>query len=425
MNDYVPRLADAWLADDLTGIGAVLVDGVKGCGKTETARKHSASEVLLDQLPDAAQLLAVNPAVILDGPTPRLIDEWQRVPSVWDYVRREVDRRREPGQFILTGSATPRDDVPRHSGAGRFARMRMRPLTLFELGHSNGAVSLAGMLRGEDCPAVPCDVSVPQYAEYLTVGGWPALIGADPARARRYLDSYVDNLVEVDVPVVSGARRDPRRVRRFLLALAQLSAHPVRMSTLVARAGDVDDQPTVADPVRGVSRWAAQPYLDALERLMVIDDVPAWSPRLRSRARLVETPKRHLVDPSLAAALMRCDADRLLSDLETFGFLFESMVARDLRNYGRCSDADVYHYREAGGRREIDLIVEYRDGSWCGLEVKLGGKEAIDAAARSLLELSRSVVRRPPRALAVITAGPYCFTRPDGVHQIPLACLGP
>lgn len=139
----------------------------------------------------------------------------------------------------------------------------------------------------------------------------------------------------------------------------------------------------------------------------------------------METPKRHLVDPSLAAALMRCDAERLLSDLETFGFLFESMVARDLRNYGRCSDADVYHYREAGGRREIDLIVECRDGSWCGLEVKLGGKEAIDAAARSLLELSRSVVRRPPRALAVITAGPYCFTRPDGVHQIPLACLGP
>lgn len=425
MSEYVPRLADRWLADDLHSIGAVLVEGVKGCGKTETAREFAASEVLLDQVFDASQVLSVNPAVILDGPTPRLIDEWQREPRVWDFVRRAVDERRAPGQFVLTGSATPRDDVPRHSGAGRFARLRMRPLTLFELGYSSGAVSVAALLQGRKCPSMTCDVSVPEYAKCLTVGGWPALIGADQARAQRYLDSYIDNLIEVDVPLVSGTRRDPRRIRRFLLAFAQLSAHPARMSTLVARAGEADDQiPSGASAV-GVSRWAAQPYLDALERLMVVDDIPAWSPRLRSRARLVEIPKRHLVDPSLGAALMRCDAERLLNDIETFGFLFESMVARDLRNYGRCADADIYHYREAGGRREVDLILECRDGRWCGFEVKLGGTDAIDKAARSLLELSATEVREPPSALAVITAGPYCFTRPDGVHQIPLACLGP
>jgi len=425
MSEYVPRLADGWLADDLRSIGAVLVEGVKGCGKTETARRMSASEVLLDQVLDASQVLAVNPAAILDGPTPRLIDEWQREPRVWDFVRRAVDERRGPGQFVLTGSATPSDDVPRHSGAGRFARMRMRPLTLFELGYSSGVVSVAALLQGKECLAMTRDVSVPEYAERLAVGGWPALIGADQARAQRYLDSYIDNLIEVDVPLVSGTRRDPRRIRRFLLAFAQLSSHPARMSTLVARAAEADDQIPSGDSAVGVSRWAAQPYLDALERLMVVDDVPAWSPRLRSRARLVEIPKRQLVDPSLAAALMRCDAERLLNDLETLGFLFESMVARDLRIYGRCADADIYHYREAGGRREVDLILECRDGRWCGFEVKLGGTDAIDKAARSLLELSATAVRRPPSALAVITAGPYCFTRPDGVHQIPLACLGP
>ena len=430
--EYRSRIADQQLDRALSALGAVLVEGVKGCGKTQTARKRAASEILLDQVPDGEQLMAVNPGLLLDGPTPRLIDEWQRVPTVWDAVRRAVDDRRDPGQFILTGSATPADAVPRHSGAGRFARLRMRPLTLAELGHSTRDISLAQILAGEEIPSAVSEISVPQYAEYVVTGGWPLLIGRGPDEAATYLKAYLDTLIEVDVLTVSGTRRDPRRVRRFLHAYAQLTAHPAKVATIVERANaDVDrtllpeSRMGEAPGERGLSRWAAEPYLDAARRLMVLDDVDAWSPNLRSRSQLVETPKRHLVDPSLAVALMRCSPQRLLEDLKTFGFLFESLVTRDVRIYAQNNDAEVYHYREAGGRFEVDLIVEDRNGNWVGIEVKLGGGHSIDDAARSLLKLAAERVAKPPLALLIITAGPYCYWRTDGVHVVPLGCIGP
>lgn len=432
VSEYLPRIADAQLDLALEALGAVLIEGVKGCGKTQTARQRAASEILLDQVPDGNQLLAVNPGLLLDGPTPRLIDEWQRVPAVWDAVRRGVDDRRDPGQFILTGSATPADEVPRHSGAGRFARLRMRPLTLAELGQSSGDISLARLLAGEDVPSAVSEISVARYAELVVTGGWPLLIGRRPNEATTYLESYLDTLIEVDVATVSGTRRDPRRIRRFLHAYAQLTAHPAKVATIVERAnGDAEPSPLhatrsgEAPDERGLSRWAAEPYLDAARRLMVVDDVEAWSPKLRSRSQLVETPKRHLVDPSLAAALMRCTPQRLLEDLETFGFLFESIATRDVRVYAQSNDAEVYHYREAGGRFEVDLIVEDRHGDWIGLEVKLGGERSIDAAAGSLLKLAEDRVAKPPRALLVVTGGQYCYRRGDNVYVVPLACLGP
>ncbi len=414
---YLPRVADASVVAALQALGAVVIEGPKACGKTETARQHARSEVLLDLDPEAQHAAAVDPRLLLTGAAPRLIDEWQREPRVWDAVRREVDARRSPGQFILTGSATPRDQAVRHSGAGRMTVMALRPMTLFEQGYSPGAVSLAALLDGQAPPAATSALDVIAYAERIVVGGWPGLLGRSVSDATLFMDGYIDTIVEHDIDVVSGARRDPRLVRRFLHAYAQMSAHPARLSTVVERARGITEDD-------GPSRWTAEPYLDALARLMVVDDLEAWSPELRSRTRLMTTPKRHLVDPSLAAALMGCDPARLLGDLRTLGYLFESLAARDVRVYADAADAAVYHYRERAGELEVDLVVERRDGAWIGAEVKLGST-LVDEAARSLLRLATARTTRPPAALVVLTATEYAYQRPDGVFVVPLGLLGP
>ncbi len=414
---YLPRVADASVVSALQALGAVVIEGPKACGKTETARQHARSEVLLDLDPEAQRAAGVDPRLLLAGAVPRLIDEWQREPQVWDAVRREVDARRSPGQFILTGSATPQDQAVRHSGAGRMTVVALRPMTLFEQGFSPGTVSIAALLDGQVPPTGTSALDVTAYAERIVVGGWPGLIGRSVSDATRFMDGYIDTIVEHDIEVVSGGRRNPRLVRRFLLAYAQMSAHPARLSTIVERArGIAEDE--------GPSRWTAQPYLDALARLMVVDDLEAWNPELRSRTRLMTTPKRHLVDPSLAAALMGCDPTRLLGDLNTLGYLFESLAARDVRVYAAAADATAYHYRERAGELEVDLVVERRDGAWVGAEVKLG-TALIDDAANALLHLGSARTTRPPAALVVLTATEYAYQRPDGVYVVPLGLLGP
>jgi predicted AAA+ superfamily ATPase len=413
----VKRIVDTSVATALEAVGAVVLEGPKACGKTETARQHAASEVLLDIDPEAQRAAAIDARLLLTGSSPRLIDEWQREPLIWDAVRREVDSRRLPGQFILTGSATLRDSVSRHSGAGRMTTVAMRPMTLFEQGFSPGSVSLAALLEGQSPPGGASELHLSDYADRIVVGGWPALIGRPVSAAMAFTSGYIDNIVEHDIDVVSGARRNPRLVRRFLQSYAQLSAHPARLSTIVDRAGAAtnDEAP---------SRWTAEPYLDALTRLMVVDDIEAWNPELRSRSRLMSTPKRHLADPSLASALMECGPTRLLADLNTMGYLFESLVARDVRVYASAANASVFHYRERGGELEVDLIVERRDGAWIGIEVKMGSN-LIDEAARSLLRLASARVVRPPNALLVLTATEYSYRRDDGVGVVPLGLLGP
>ncbi len=401
----------------LGALGAVVIEGPKACGKTETARRVAASEVLLDLDPDAIEAASVDPRLILDGATPRLIDEWQRQPRVWDAVRRAVDDRGSAAQFILTGSATPLDEASRHSGAGRMAIVQMRPLTLYEQEISSGEISLADLLEGREPTPGKTSLRLTDYAERISIGGWPTLLDADRRDAAQFIDGYLTMIVERDVDTVSGAHRDPRRLRRFLHAYAQLTAHPAALSTIVSRAAGQDDH-------ESPSRWAAAPYLDALRRLMIVDEVDAWSPELRSRTRLMSTPKRHLVDPSLAAALLQSDPDRLLAELQTLGFLFESLATRDLRVYAAANDASLFHYRERGGELEVDLIVERRDGAWIGVEVKLGG-EQIDRAAGALLRLATARVQRPPAALVIVTATEYSYTRPDGVLVAPLSLIGP
>jgi predicted AAA+ superfamily ATPase len=416
--DYLPRVADGLLDARLGAMGAVLIEGVKGCGKTETARRWAASEVLLESDANAERRALLDPRLILDGATPRLLDEWQRVPRVWDAVRRAVDDRRRPGQFILTGSATPDDSVQRHSGAGRFAVVEMRTMTLVEKRSASPRVSVAGLLAGVGSEPVNCPVGFRDYLDHMIVGGWPYLVGASQSAAQVFLDGYLDLIIEHDIDEVSSVTRNPRLVRRFLQAYAQLTAHPASLSTILRRAHDDLDSEAV-----GPSRYAATDYLDALRRMRVVDEVSAWDPSVRSSKRLTATPKRHLGDVSLAVSLLGLGPARLLDDLNTTGYLFESLVAHELKVYSAAARAQVFHYREMDGRLEVDYVLEDRAGDWVGIEVKMGEHE-VEKAAHSLIALADRV-SRPPRALAVVTATSMAYTRDDGVHVIPLGCLGP
>lgn len=413
---YLPRLADTALDNQLHAMGAVLIEGVKSCGKTATARQLAASEVLLDTDPEAERRAALDPRLLLDGPTPRLLDEWQRTPRIWDAVRRAVDERGRPGQFILTGSATPRDDTQRHSGAGRFGMLQMRTMTLAEKQATTPAVSVSELLIGNSPEPTNCFLSVQDYLHHIAVGGWPLLVGAGEQAARTYLDGYLAVIVERDIAEVSGGSRNPRRVRRLLHAYAQMTAQAAHHSTIVKRAHEAGDDSEAPSPD------TARTYLDALRRMMIIDEVPAWDPSVRSSKRLITTAKRHLGDPSLAASLLQMSSERMLGDLETAGFLFESLAAHDLRIYAEAAGATCFHYRESEGRLEVDYVLETRDGNWVGVEVKLGGAE-IDKAATSLLRLADRVPRRP-KSLVVLTGTSLAYTRDDGVHVVPLGCLG-
>lgn len=413
---YLPRLADGLLSSQLQAIGSVLIEGVKGCGKTAAARQIAASEVLLDSDPEAQRRAALDPRLLLDGDVPRLLDEWQRVPRLWDAVRRAVDDRGLPGQFILTGSATPNDEIVRHSGAGRFGIVRLRTMTLSEKQATSPSVSVAGLLNGDPSAPANSPVSARDYLHHIAVGGWPLLAGATVDAARTYLDGYLEIISEHDISEVSGSRRNPRLVRRFLHAYAQVVSQTASLATITKRA--LDD-----DAADAPSRQSAQTYLDALRRMMIVDEVPAWDPFVRSSKRLITTAKRHLADPSLAAALLQMSPQRMLGDLQTTGFLFESLAAHDLRIYAQATGASCFHYREADGRLEIDYILETRDGDWAAVEVKLGENE-IDKAATALHKLAKRVPRAP-KALIIVTGTSLAYTREDGVQVVPLGCLGP
>lgn len=414
---YTPRIADKELADRLGSRGAVLIEGPKACGKTETARQAAASEVLLDVDEQAREAAALDPALLLDGDTPRLIDEWQMEPRIWNHVRRAVDDRQEPGQFILAGSAVPADDLTRHSGAGRFSRLRMRPMSLFESGHSDGAISLRSLMDGSPARSGE-SIGLASIAEAVARGGWPALQQLPVEAAMRGVSDYLEEVSRTDINRVDDSRRDPSRVRRLLRSLARNVATHVTTTTLATDSADAGDEP--------LKRQTVAEYLAALERLFVIEDQPPWAPHLRSRSILRKSPKRHFVDPSLAASALQVGPTALLRDIKLFGFLFESLVVRDLRIYSQPIRGEVRQYRDNKGL-EIDAIVEAGD-SWAAFEVKLGGPEAIEEAAANLLKFAREVDTErsgEPSALGIIAAGGYGYTREDGVQVIPIGALGP
>jgi uncharacterized protein len=414
---YQPRIVDSELADRLTSTGAVVIEGPRACGKTATARRAAGSEVLLDVDRAARVAAGVDPGLILAGRTPRLIDEWQIEPDIWNHVRRAVDERAAPGQFILTGSALPADDATRHTGAGRFGRLRMRPMSLLESGHSTGAVSLAALFDGVTDGAADPGLSVPDLAERIVVGGWPGLQRLSTLGAARSVRDYLDEVVRVDVARAEDRRPEFDRVAVVARSLARNTATYAAATTIAADAGGPDG-PLSDDSVRS--------YLAALTRVMVTEDQPAWTTRLRSRSTLRSSPKRHFVDPSLAAAALRATPQRLLADLETMGFLFESLVVRDLRVYAQANDATVLQYRDNTGL-EVDAVVQAADGRWGALEVKLGTR-AVDDAAATLLRFADRVdtdhVGAPSMLGVIVSTGPG-YRRPDGVHVIPIGALGP
>lgn len=417
---YRDRVVDHEIPGVLKAARAVLIEGPKACGKTWTGQRFARSEVFLEERPDLWAIATQVTALLLDGETPRLLDEWQRVPDLWHLVRAACDRRGLPGQFILTGSAVPPDELTRHSGAGRIDRVRMRPMSLYETGLSEGGVSVGGMLKGPEaweCPVVEVDVDVPDLAATACRGGWPQFIDSPVEAAMRQVRSYVDDICRVDVSAVDGVRRSPERVMRLMQSLARNVANPVGIDKL---ARETEGQTPL-------DRSTVKTYMESLSRLFVVEDLPAWNVHIRSKGRLLKTPKRHFVDPSLAPAALGVGPARYLDDLNAFGFLFESMVVRDLRIYAQAHDATVHYYREYGGL-EVDAVIESRDGRWIAAEVKLGGAKAIDQAAAALLRMRDRVAEQLAANLAqlvVITGGRYSYRRSDGVAVVPLAALGP
>lgn len=414
---YRPRVVDAELTERLKTAGAVVVEGPKACGKTETTRQVAASEVLLDVDQNARAAVGIDPALVLDGPPPRLIDEWQVEPRIWNHVRRAVDDRNRPGQFILAGSAVPADDATRHTGAGRFSRLRLRPMSLLESGASSGTISLAALLTGDQARSADPGLTVDRLTEEITRGGWPGFRDLPLAQALQRVRDYLEEIRRTDISAVDGTRRDPERVGRLLRSLARNVATHAAITTLARDTGGADgalNEHTVAD------------YLAALERLFIVEDQPAWEPHLRSRYVLRRTPKRHFVDPSLAVAALEARPDALLRDLNLLGLLFESMVVRDLRVYAQSIGGQLKQYRDNSGL-EVDAIVE-TDVGWAAFEIKLGGERWIDEGAASLTRFAKQVDTDrcgEPAALAVVVGTGYGYVRDDGVQVVPIGALGP
>lgn len=413
---YVSRIVDAELRARLSANGAVVIEGPKASGKTESARQQAASEVLLDVDVAARQAAEIDPRLVLDGETPRLIDEWQIVPAIWNHVRREVDSRSQSGQFLLTGSATPADDQTRHTGALRFGRVQMRPMTLAEVGRSTAAISLAALVSGDASRSPDPGLTVHDLIEEVVRGGWPGIRERSVPDAARALRDYLDRIRRTDIEAVDGVRRDPERVQAVLRSLARNVGTQATLKRIAADA---------AAPGTTVTDDTVAEYLTALTRLMIVEDQSAWNTHLRSSHQLRTSPTRHFTDPSLAVAALRASPAALLADLNAFGLLFESLVIRDLRVYAQPLDGEVFHYRDQSGL-EVDAIVDTGE-RWAAFEVKLGAGQ-VEQAARSLRRFAGRVdteKRGEPTLLGVIVGTGYGYVRDDGIHVIPVGALGP
>lgn len=405
------------LSKKISSSGGVLVEGAKACGKTETAIRFCKSVARFDTDADIAIKMDVDPFLVLDGATPRLLDEWQLFPKIWDCTRRTIDDRKEKGQFVLTGSATPDEKSRRHSGAGRISIIKMRPMSWYERGWSSGEVSLLSLFESASVRSEGVSFSIPQLCERIALGGWPGLLGENSDAAFEFTTSYVQLIAEVDVQRVSDRHRNATKVLRFIRSLARNVATEASLHAIASDAAGIDD--TLDDDT-------ARAYLQALERLMISEHLPAWNPHIRSSAALRKSPKRHFCDPSLALGALGMTAEKLADNLQFLGLLFESAVIRDLRVYAWGSGGSVSHYRDSSGH-EVDAIVEYPDGRWGAFEIKMG-VGAVDEAASNLLYLAEKIdtaKTQPPSVLVVITGNGFSHRRKDGVYVVPLAMLGP
>lgn len=414
---YRKRIIEEDLLDKLSASGAVLIKGPKSCGKTATAKQFAKSVVEMDRDNQVPIIMATNPQLLLAGHTPRLIDEWQEQPEIWNYVRHEIDDRKAKGQFILTGSANPTDDVKLHSGAGRFTVVQMDTMTWQELGYSTGMVKMSDLLQGSFPNIYDAGITLDFIIERMIIGGWPTLLNESTKNALKMNGGYVDLLCEVDMGRVSGVKRDPIKVRSLLRSIARNTATMVDNKTL--------EQDVKTSDRNELSRNTVSDYLDALSRLMILYEQPAFNLHIRSSASLRKSPKKHLCDPSLAVAALGLDKESLEKDLKYTGFLFESLATHELNVYAKANDATVFHYCDSYGL-EIDAIVQKRNGDYAAFEIKLG-VGYIDEAAENLKKFSKNIdatKMNMPKSLNIITGTGMSHRRPDGINVISLASLG-
>lgn len=422
MKRYRKRIADEILIRKLEGKGAVLIEGPKWCGKTTTAEQHAASVLYMDDPEKKEQnimMSEMNPKRLLKGEMPRLIDEWQIAPKLWDAIRFEVDHRGELGQFILTGSAVPPDTKKiTHSGTGRFTWLMMRPMSLFESGESSGEVSLRGLFEHSAEIDGTSELSLERLAFLVCRGGWPQSVGMREDIALDQAIDYYDAVVRTDINGADNVKKNPERVRRLMRSYARNQGTQVPNTVLA--------QDVVANDETSMSGETVATYLNALRKIFVIEDMPAWNPNLRSKTAIRSSDTRYYIDPSIAAAALGIGPKDLMNDLKTFGFLFETLCVRDLRVFADALNGSVYHYRDKDGK-ECDAVVHLRNGRYALIEIKLGGDLLIEEGVSSLKSLEAKIdvdKMNAPSFLMVLTGiGDYAYRRRDGVYVVPIGCL--
>ncbi len=419
MENYIPRLIDKKIKRKMNLYGAVVVVGPKWCGKSTTCLQFAKSSISFqdpDEYVNNKMIAETKPSLFLNNEKPLLIDEWQVFPTIWDSIRYDVDKTGKKGEYLLTGSATVTKEKPMHSGTGRIVSLVMRPMSLYESGESNGCVSLKQLFDGKSDVSGMSQLEIEDYAFLLTRGGWPESIKVSKDLCFDYAKDYIQSISHTDVITVDGVERNPSKVKSLLRSLARNISSTVSINTIcndINIKGDEISEKTVRD------------YLNALEKIFVIDDINAWSPKLRSKATIRSSKKREFVDPSLAMAALGATDKDLLKDFNTFGFMFESLCMRDLKIYAESIDGEVYYYRD-NNDLECDAIIHLDNGKWGAIEVKLGGNEAQDEAARNLLKIKNIVDEKAmgsPSFLMILTGTKYAFKREDGVLVVPLGCL--
>lgn len=421
MKKYYQRVSDKVLTEHLESKGAVLIEGAKWCGKT-TSAKHIANSVIEMDRPDMTeqyqQMARIKPSNLLEGETPHLIDEWQIAPNIWNAVRYEVDRRGEFGQFILTGSSVPAKlDDSTHTGTGRIVRMRMRTMSLFESGDSNGKVSLKDLFAGYEISASD-DHSIDEIAFLICRGGWPTALERSEKVALKQAFDYYDAVINDDISRVDNLKRDPERTKRIMKSYARNVATQVSLETI---RNDV-----ISNDIETFDKESLYGYLNALKRIFVIEDSPAWNPNLRSKTAIRTSDTKYFVDPSIAVAALGLGPGDLINDLELMGLIFENLCVRDLRIYTDVLDGSVYHYRDKTGL-ECDAVIHLKNGSYGLIEVKLGGDTLINEGAASLLRLAGKIdtekMKKPAFLMVLCGVAPFAYKREDGVFVIPISCL--
>ena len=419
---YKPRIIDASVEKYLMTFGAVCIEGPKWCGKTWTSAYHSKSEYYLADPRGNFQnrnLAQIDPSLVLDGDSPRLLDEWQEVPALWDAVRFAVDSSKEKGRFILTGSATPHHKGILHSGAGRIARLRMRPMSLFEAGKSSGKVSLKDLCNGILKTQLTGEVALTDLIGYIVRGGWPSSLELPIEEAALLTKEYISAILSDDIERIDGIKRDRHKMELLLRSLARNESTTVTNKRLKDDMKEIDHEDIVVETVAS--------YLDVLNRLFLTDNQKPYGTQLRSTVRVKQAEKRHLSDPSLACALLNATPEILKGDLNTLGFLFEALCERDLKIYAEAFGASLYHYQDYHNQ-EMDAVIVLPDGEWCGIEIKLGANQ-IEDAAKNLLKIKQKILEekngKAPKSLSVICGlSNAAYQREDGVFVVPLTALG-